>query len=139
GAQKANSSDAQQNLLHDARGAIAAVNPERQIPKVLFVLRQVRVQQINRATTDVYAPGLKMDDVHRNLDRTYQRFAIRVENGLDWKISGIEEGVVIGLPIIVVDQLLKVTFAVKQTHSDEAQAQITRRLCVISCQNPETA
>ena len=73
--QEAHTADTEQNLLHNARGAVAAVNTERQIAIVLFVLRPVRVEQINRATTDIDAPGVETDFVHRDFHLADQRFA----------------------------------------------------------------
>src|SRR3954466_10934014 len=40
-AQKPNATDAEENFLHDARGAVPTVNPQGQIAKTLFVLRTI--------------------------------------------------------------------------------------------------
>ena len=58
-AQQPHAADAQQNFLHDARGAVAAVNAQGQIAEMLFVLGQIRVEQINRHAADIHAPGLE--------------------------------------------------------------------------------
>ncbi len=58
-AQQPHAADAQQHFLHDARGAVAAINAQRQIAEMLLVLRAVGIEQINRHAADVHAPGLK--------------------------------------------------------------------------------
>jgi hypothetical protein len=44
GAQEPHSADAEQNFLHDARRAVAAVNAQRQVAEMLLVLRSVGVE-----------------------------------------------------------------------------------------------
>ena len=46
-AEHAHPADAQQNLLHDAGGAVATIDSQGQIAKVLLVFRTIGVQQIS--------------------------------------------------------------------------------------------
>jgi hypothetical protein len=58
-AQQAHAADAEQGFLHDARGAVAAIDARGQVAEMLFVLRQVGVEQIDRHAAHVDAPDLK--------------------------------------------------------------------------------
>ena len=137
--QKAHSADAQQNLLHNPGRAVAAIDAQGQIPEMLFVLGEIGIQQINRTAPDIDAPGLEINLAHRDLDRGEQRFAFVIEHGLNREVSRIEQRVIIDLPIIMVDRLLEITFAIKQAHPHETQAKIAGRLGMIARQDPEAS
>src|SRR5665213_560468 len=138
-AQQPHAADAQQNLLHDARGAVAAINARRQVAVKLLVLRQVRVEQKNRHAPDVDAPDLEVHGVHADLDVADEPFAFRVQHRLERHVVRLDGIVKFRLPVVVVNRLLKITFAVKQTDADEAEAEIAGGFRVVAGEDSEAA
>ena len=105
----------------------------------MFVFRPVRIQQIDRAAAHIDPPGLEVNLGHRDLDHADQRLAFGVQHRLDGQVLRVKQCVVLRLPIILIDRLLKITFAVKQADADEAKAQIAGRFCVIARQDSQTS
>ena len=102
---------------------------------MLFIFRPVRVEQINRAAPHVDAPRLEIDLVHGYLDRADQRLAFRVQHRFNRQILGIQPRVILGLPVILVDRLLKIAFAIKQSDADKTEAEVTGRFGVVAGEN----
>ena len=138
-AQQAHAADAEQHFLHDARGAVAAIDAQGQIAEVLFVLREIRVKEIDRDAADVDAPGAEGNLAGGDFHRADDGFALVVQHGLDGQIVRVEQIVVLGLPVVLVNRLLKITFAIKQTDADEAEAEIAGRLGVVAGKNAQAA
>ena len=57
--QEAHTTDAQQDFLHDARGAVAAINPQCEIAVHGLILGPIGVEQVDGHPTDIHAPGLE--------------------------------------------------------------------------------
>ena len=53
--------------------------------------------------------------------------ALLVEDRFEGKVSRVELGVVFGLPVLMVDGLLEVTFAVEEADADEPEPEIAGR------------
>src|SRR6266850_4013446 len=102
---------------------------------MLLILRQIRVEQINWTAAHVHAPGLESDLPVDHAHRTDQRLAMRVEHRLDGKIFWIEQRIIIDLPVIVTDRLLKIAFAIKNTDANKTEPEITRRFCMVTRQD----
>ena len=138
-AQQPHAADAQQNFLHDARGAVAAVNAQSQIAEMLLVLRQVRVEQINGSATDIDAPRLEHDDVHADFHAAFQPSAGGIQNRLDRHVLRVNRIVKFRLPVVGINRLLEITLAVKQADAVEAQPQVARGFRVVARENAEAA
>ena len=105
----------------------------------LLVLRQVGVEQVGRATADVDAPRLELHLADAHLDGADERLAVLVEHGLDGEVLRLELGVVIDLPVVLIDRLLEVAFAIEQADADEAEPEIARGFRMIAGEDAETA
>ncbi len=138
-AQQANPADAQQNFLHDAHGVVAAINARGQIAEMLGVFRAVGIEQIHRHAPDVHAPGLKEDAVHVNFHVAYERLAVGIQHGFERHIFRIHQIVEFGLPVVRVNGLLEIAFAVKQTDADKAKSEVAGGFGVVAGQDAEAA
>ena len=69
--QQTHATDAQHFFLHHARLAIAAVEMSRHQPVGFFILRNIRVQQIELYPADANSPGAGPDSpaAHRHFDQ----------------------------------------------------------------------
>ena len=67
-AEQAHAADAEHDLLHDARGAVAAVHAQGEVAVVLLVLGQIGVEEQDRHAPDVDAPRLELHHAHADLD-----------------------------------------------------------------------
>jgi len=65
--------------------------------------------------------------------------AFSVQHGLQRQVLRVQQGVILGLPIIRIDRLLEITLAVKQTHPDESEPEVAGRLGVIPRQPSQAA
>src|SRR2546427_9593812 len=80
GAKGGKPADAQQDFLHNTRGAVASIDAECEVAKMLLVFGPIGIQQINRNPADVYAPGLESDLVHADIDMANEWLALFVEH-----------------------------------------------------------
>ena len=134
-----NATDAQQHLLHNACRAVAAIDAQSQVAEMLLVLGAIRIQQIDHRPADVRPPGLKRDLVHPDVHPANQRLAFFVKHRLNRQILGVQQGVVFGLPIVGVNRLLKIAFAVKQADARKTNPQIAGRFRMVPRQYAQTA
>ncbi len=123
-AEQADAADAEQDFLHDARRAVAAIDAEGQVAIVLLVLRQVGVEEVSRAAAHVDAPGFEINLVHPDVHLADDRLAVRGEHRFDREILRVQQRVVIHLPVVLVDHLLEIAFAVEEADADEAKPEI---------------
>jgi hypothetical protein len=138
-AQEAHAADAQQDFLHDAHGAVAGVGARSQVAEMLRVFRQIRVEQIHRDATGVDTPGAKINAVHADFRVADKRLAVGVEHGLERHVLRVNHRVVFGLPVVGINRLLEIAFAVKKADADEAEAEVAGGLGVVAGQNAEAA
>ena len=136
-AQQPNASHAEQDFLHDAGRVIAAVDTLREVTKVRLIRRQVGVDEINRAAADVDHPDPKLHRLGRDLDFTNDRLALVVEYRLKREIRRVELAVILRLPVVGIDRLLKVAFAVKQTDTHKTESKVAGRLGVVAGQHSQ--
>src|SRR5215468_5748509 len=88
-AKQAHPPNAQQDFLHHSGCAIAAVDPEGQVAKMLLIFRTVRVKEVNGHPSKHYSPGLKSDLIHPDLYVANQRLAFLIEHWLHRQILWI--------------------------------------------------
>ena len=138
-AEQPDPADAEQEFLHDAGRAVAAVNAPGQVAVELLILRPVAVEQVDGTTADVDAPGLEVDAGQVDLHAADHRIPDVVQHRFERQCLGIEEGVVLGLPIVLVDRLLKVALAVEEADADESKPQIACGTGVVSSQDSQAS
>ena len=136
-AQQTNASHAEQDFLHDAGRVIAAVDTLREVTKVRLVLRQIGIDEINRAAADVDHPDPELHRLRSNLDFANDRLSLDIEHWLKREIRRVELAVILRLPVVGIDRLLKVAFAVKQAYAHEAQPKVAGRLGMVARQHPQ--
>jgi hypothetical protein len=139
GPEQAKAADAEEDFLHDASGAIAAVDAEGEVAKVALVFLAIGVEQENRDTADVGAPGLKGYVLHPELDVADEGFTALVQDGFDGQIFRVEKSVVLGLPVAGVDSLLEIALTVKQAEPDKSDAGIAGGFGVVAGEDAQTA
>src|ERR1019366_5359355 len=106
---------------------------------MLFILWEVGIKKINRNAANVDAPGTETDIASGDFHGTNDGFVLFIQHRLNRKIRRVKQIVELGLPVVCIDGLLKISFAVKQADADKSQAQIARGFGVVSCENSETA
>jgi len=137
-AQQADPADAEQDFLHDAHRAVAAINARGQIAKMLGVFRAVGVQQIDRHAPDIYAPGLKEDAVHVN-------FTSHTRVGR-WRPARVRAARFAGSPGCSIRSAscsnqwpAGNNLRGKQSNTDEAEAEVAGGFRVVAGQDAEAA
>ncbi len=138
-AQQPHAAEAEQHLLHDAGGGVAAVDPQREVAVELFVFRAVAVEQVDRASPHVRAPGLEVDPVQVDVDIGNDGLAVGAQHGLERQRLRVEPRIVLGLPAVLVDRLLKIPLAVEDADPDETDSKVAGRAGVIAGEYPEPA
>ena len=136
-AQQPHASHAQQDFLHDARRVVAPVNALREISKMGFIRRQVGIDQIHRAATDVDHPDAKLHRLRSDFDLADNRLPIIIKHRLQREVCRIKLAVILRLPIVGVDRLLKISLAIKQANPHKPQPKITSRLGVVARQHSQ--
>src|SRR5437762_5925341 len=139
GAQKPNTADPQQNLLQNPCCTVAAIDAQAQIAIVLLVFGKVSVGQIDRTAAHIHPPGLESDLRIDHWNRTHERLAMAVEHRLDRKIAGVEQRVVVDLPVVVVESLLEIPFAIKNADANEAKPKVACGFSVVASEDAEAA
>src|SRR5258708_6884062 len=99
---------------------------------MLLVLGAIGVEQINRYPPYVRAPGLEGNLIHPDFNATDHRLPLLVQHGLDWEVLGIQQRVILGLPIVSIDGLLKIAFPIEQADPDKTKAKVARRFGMIA-------
>src|SRR5882757_9841903 len=75
---------------------------------------------------------------HADIYLANHRFTFFIQHRLDWQILRIEQGVIFGLPVVRIDRLLKVPFAIEQTDAGKADSQVVGRFCVVTRKNSKS-
>jgi hypothetical protein len=74
-AEQTNTADTQQDLLHDARGAVAPIDAEGEIAIVLLVFRSIGIEQIDGVAAHIDTPCLEIDLVQGDANLADQRLS----------------------------------------------------------------
>ena len=106
---------------------------------VLGVFRPICVKQINRVAPDIDPPCLEINIGEFNLDTAHQRLSLVIQDRLQGQVLWIEERLKFVLPIVLVDLLLEVAFAIKQADAGKTNVEIAGRFGVIARQNAQAA
>ena len=96
--QRAHAADAEDDFLLDARLAVAAVQPGRQLAIPRRVLLEIGVEQIQLHAADAHAPDR---DEHRSIAERHRRdarLAVRRQRRLDRRVGPVEPLVALLLP-----------------------------------------
>ena len=137
--QQPHPADPEEDLLHDPRGAVSAVDPRGQLAIMRLVLRQVCVQQIHRHSAHVNPPRPESDHRGRDPHSAFDGLAACVQDRFERQVRWIQQRIILRLPIILVDGLHEIALAIKQADTHKPQAQIARRLGVVTSEHPQTA
>ena len=123
-AQRADTADAEQQLLADAVLAVAGVQRVRH-PR--------HVEQVQRDRTDVVPPDGRAHGLAGEVHVDGDVLADEAER------LRVELLVLLRLPAFVADALREVAAAVEEADADERQAEVGRRLQVVAGEDAETA
>ena len=79
--------------------------------------------------------------MHVDLDLAHQGLVLLggVHHRFDRQVFRIQQRVILRLPVVRIEGLLEIAFAIEEADADEAQAEIAGGLGVVSGQNPEAA
>jgi hypothetical protein len=99
---------------------------------MLIILLEIRVEEIYDSPADEQAPCLKVDRTVPDLDRVEKSTATFRGDKFQGKSHRIIAGIGFLLPAIGTDLLLKVAVSVQKAYSNEGNAEIARRLCVVA-------
>ena len=91
---------------------------------ILRVFRPIGVKKINCVAADIDAPGVKINVAQFNLHRANQRLSFGIQHRFQRQVYRVQERVILRLPIVLVDLLAEIAFAIKQADSDKANAQV---------------
>ena len=69
----------------------------------------------------------------------HHRLAFAVEHRFQRQVARVEQGVMFGLPVVLVDGLLKIALAIKEADPDKPKVQIAGGFGVVARQNPQPA
>ena len=139
GAHGADAADAQDDLLLDARLAIAAVEARRQLAIPGRVLLEIGVEQVEMGVSQLDVPHR---DQHRALAERHgddARLAVGRDRRLDRGVFPAQAPIALFLPAVGRDALVEVALRIHEADADERQAQVARFLAVIAGQHAEAA
>src|SRR4029078_13183936 len=137
--QRADAADAEDDLLLNARLAIAAIEPRRQLAVPGRVLFQLGVEQVKLDAAHPHAPPR---DEHRSIaERNGRdaRLAVRRQRRFDRRVGPVEALVAFFLQALGGDVLVEVALWIHDPDADERHAEVARLLAVIAGQHAEAA
>src|SRR5437879_1619983 len=137
GADEPHTPDTQDNLLPDSGIHIPAVGKRREAAEVVRVLCDIRIEQIERASSHTHSPGLEIDHARPDGHAAEEGFTGGRLHEFDRDGRGVGRRVALLLIACRVDMLLEVSLAVEEPDTDEGQAEIARRLEVIPGKHAE--
>ena len=139
GAERAQTANAENDLLTNARVLVAAVEVAGDPAIVLTVLGQIRIQQVQRHATHSGDPhaGVYGAARKRHVDHNWR--ALRVEHRAHR--HGVRIETIVGLALVarVVDHLAEVAVPIHQPDGDERQTKVAGGLEVVAGQHAEAA
>ena len=74
--------------------------------------------------------------VHGDFHMTDYLLPFVIEHGFQRQVFRVEQSIVFGLPVVGINGLLKIAFAIKQTDPHQAHSQITGCFGMVACQHP---
>ncbi len=131
--------DAQEQLLADAGPGIAAVEPRRQRPVRVAVLRHVGVQQEERRAADLHPPDSRVQHAAGGLHRDQERLPVGAGHALDRQQLDVGVEVLLLLPAVGIERLAEIALRVQQADADQRDSQVAGALEMIAGQHPQAA
>ncbi len=131
--------DARYDLLPDANLAVAPVEPGRDLLIVRAVLREVRVQQVQRHAADHGAPERDLDIVVAHLEGDVALRPVRAEGRLHRQVGEVILRVLLLLPTVDVEILPEVALLIQQAHGGHGDAEVAGALEVVAGKHGEAA
>ncbi len=138
-AQRAHAADAEHDLLRNAHLAVPAIEFQRDAPVVGRVCLDIGVEQHESDVAQATDPGAHRDVASEQVDVQAQRLAACVLRLGEGEVGALHRQVTHQLSSFAVDLLAQVARAVEEAHRDEGQAQVARRLAMVTGQHAEAA
>ncbi len=137
--QRTYAADAEDDLLLDARFAVAAVEPRRQLAIPRRVLFEIGVEQIQLHAPEPYPPHRDEHSAVAERHGDDARVAVGRGRALDRRIRPVEALVDFLLPPFRRHGLVEVSLRIHESHADERNPEIARFLAVIAGKHPQAA
>ncbi len=118
---------------------VAAVDAPGQIAVGGLVLGQVAVEEVDDDPADADPPGPEPDLAAADRHDSDDGVALGVQHGLQGQVLRVERGVGFDLPVLVVERLHEIAFAIEQADSDEPEPQIAGRLGMVGRKDAQSA
>ncbi len=135
----ADAADAEDDLLLDARLAVAAVEPRRQLAIPRRVFFEVRVEQIQLHAADAHAPHRHEHGAIAERHRGDRRLAVGSHGRLDRRFMPVQLLVDLLLPPVGRQPLMEVALRIHEADADQRHAEVAGLLAVIAGEHAEAA
>jgi len=127
------------DLLLEAGCRVAAVQAMRDVAVAVGRALHRGVEKIQRDVADLRAPHARTHDARRERHFDDELRAVGERRRLDRQVIERRLHVVGALIAFEIDGLDEVALSIQETHRNERQAPIARRLAVIACEDAEAA
>ena len=139
GEQGTHAADAEQHLLANTHHLVAAVKLGGDTAELRRVGRNIGIQKEDRYTADIHTPDLSMKLAGRQRHADLEGHVVVATHLGHGHIVHLALGIHLLLHTIRIKILLEVALAIHQAHGHERDAQVGRRLEVITRQATEAA
>src|SRR5437867_2955274 len=136
--ERAEATDAEQQLLADPDASVAAIQARSQLAIFGGVSRDIRVEEKQIAASDFHAPDSCPDRAALGFDFHHHRFAVGAYRRFHGQLVDIRSQVLFLLPAILVEPLPEISLPIKQSNTDEGNAEIRGAFDVITGENAQT-
>ena len=137
--ERAHAADAEDDLLTDAHGLVAAVKGVGDVLVGGFVFEDVAVEEIEIHSAYRRLPDLAGDRPIGELDGNAQRLVVGAALKLEGHLVEVVFGEELLLPPVRTQILSEVAARIEEPHTDQRHAEVARRLEMIAGENPEAA
>ena len=135
----AHAADAEDDLLLDARLAVAAVEARRQLAIPRRVLLEVGVEQVQLHAADAHAPDRHEHGAVAERHGGDARLAVGRHRRLDRRVGPVQLLVDLLLPAVGREALVEVALRIHEADADERHAEVAGFLAVIAGEHAEAA
>jgi len=139
GLQRAEATDAQEELLADTGTCIAAVEARTEVQVFGCIARDFGVEQEKITTPDLDAPDLGSNGAAACLDFDHHGFPVLADGKFHGELGHIGLKIFFLLPAVLIQALEEVAFAVEQADADEGNTEVGGTLDVVSGENAQAA
>jgi len=116
-----------------------SVRSNRTPPMPSNISCMIRVEQKQRHPPHVHAPNLKVHHVQADFHRADEPVAIRIKHRLHRHVVRIHRIIVLRLPIVGIDGLLKIALPVKEADPHETQIEVAGGFRMVARQDTQAA